>query len=123
MSYYVIVYDRENVFHSKADLLSQVEKEKNTKEKSDFEDYQKASEDLRAWFLEMIKNFPPARGEFSPEKEKVENNEELRMHLTDYFVSSHMIYAAFHPSVRKQAGDVAKKLTMVYDLGFYDTDQ
>ena len=34
-----------------------------------------------------------------------------------------MIYAAFHPSVRKQAGDVAKKLTMVYDLGFYDTDQ
>lgn len=36
MSYYVIVYDRENVFHSKADLLSQIEKEKNTKENSKF---------------------------------------------------------------------------------------
>ncbi|RGY97025.1 hypothetical protein [Clostridium sp. AM58-1XD] len=120
MSYDLMVFDRSKAPETKEEFMKWFEKQTEWAEDHGYDDIRTASPDLRDWFMEMIKNFPPMNGEFAPEDEALEDNPELEMHLTDYTIGRSVIYAAFAWSVEKQARDVAKKLAMVYDVGFYD---
>lgn len=118
MEYILAVYDKENAPKEKKAIdiwLKELEKEEKEYGIGEIEE---AGTDLQAWFLEMIRNFPPRRGRFSPKEDEVMNDPALRLHLTDYYIGKNMIRASFQQEAAKQAWDVAEKLAMVYDVGF-----
>ncbi|MEY8338744.1 hypothetical protein AALB16_12110 [Lachnospiraceae bacterium 62-35] len=119
MSYDLMVYDKRKAPETKEEFMKWYEKQTEWEEDHDYSDIHVASSELQGWFMEMIKNFPPMNGMFAPDDRELEENEELEEHLTDYSIGREMIYAAFSWSVSKQACDVAKKLAVVYDVGFF----
>lgn len=122
MSYDLMVYNREKAPETKEEFLKWYEEQTKWEEDHDYNSISVTTPELQGWFMEMIKNFPPMNGEFALDDEEVSENEELEMHLTDYSIGRDVIYASFGWSVSKQAGDVAKKLAMVYDVGFFNPE-
>lgn len=45
--------------------------------------------------MDMIKIFPPMNGEFVPDDDAIDNDEELENHLADYCVGKEVIYIVF----------------------------
>ena len=68
----------------------------------------------------MIKIFPPMNGEFVPDDDAIDNDEELENHLADYCVGKEVIYIAFAWSVAEEAYESMLKLALKHDVGFFD---
>lgn len=68
---------------------------------------------LRAWFLEMIKTFPPMNGPLA--SEDVDDSK-----VTDYSVGQTVIYAAFAWSQAEMAYQHMFELAAKHYVGFFD---
>jgi hypothetical protein len=68
---------------------------------------------LRAWFMEMISQYPPMNGPYAPD-----DTDNLR--LTDYSIGKSIIYAAFAWSEADSAFRTMFNLAQKHRVGFFD---
>lgn len=64
--------------------------------------------------------FPPMNGDFAPDVDLLDEDENLERHVTDYSIGREVIYAAFAWSVADEAYDLMRKLVQKYEVGFFD---
>ena len=69
--------------------------------------------ELRAWFLEMITQYPAMNGPYA--SEDVDNSK-----VTDYSVGRSVIYAAFAWSEAEAAFEIMFRLAKKHSIGFFD---
>ena len=70
--------------------------------------------------MEMKETFPPMNGEFAPDDEAIENDEDLESRLTDYSISYDSVYAAFSWSLAEEAYETMCRLAQKHGVGFFD---
>jgi hypothetical protein len=71
------------------------------------------SNNLRNWFLEMIKTFPAMNGPYS--LGDIDNDM-----VTDYCIGTHVIYVTFRWTVAEKAYGVMKPNAEKFGVGFFD---
>jgi hypothetical protein len=84
-----------------------------------FEDYSDPAQTtplLRAWFLEMIKEFPAMNGAYAPDLDELEQTERA----ADYFIKKESIYIAFSWSDPGAAYEATFRLAAKHGAGFLD---
>jgi hypothetical protein len=79
------------------------------------DDPSSSSPALRAWFLEMIKQYPAMNGPYSQKDADVDDPR-----LTDYSVSDSIIYAAFAWSEAQTVHAIMLDLAKKHGVGFFD---
>ena len=53
--------------------------------------------------MEMKEKFPPMNGEYAPNDDALDDDENLELHMVDYSIGYNVIYAAFSWSVADEA--------------------
>jgi hypothetical protein len=91
--------------------------EKQTKwdEGHSYDDPAVSADQLRAWFMEIIKAFPPLNGPLSQQ-----DLPEDEASATDYSVGKSVIYCSFAWSEAEQAYDTVFELAQKHCVGFFD---
>jgi len=70
--------------------------------------------------MEMKDVFPPMNGEYSPNDDLIEADENLEEHLTDYSIGNNVIYMAFAWSLTEEAYNLVTQLAIKHAVGFFD---
>lgn len=83
------------------------------KEDHSYDDPKVTSEEIRNWFLEMIKTFPAMNGPYA--YDDIDNPK-----MTDYSIGKDIIYAAFAWSEAENAYPKMLELAEKYKVGFFD---
>ena len=68
----------------------------------------------------MKDTFPPMNGDYAPDVDVIDEDENLESHVTDYAIGREIIYAAFAWSVADEAYELMRKLAQKHDVGFFD---
>lgn len=89
-------------------------------EEHDYESISVSSSALQNWFMEMKDTFPPMNGDYAPDVDVIDEDENLESHVTDYAIGREIIYAAFAWSVADEAYELMRKLAQKHDVGFFD---
>lgn len=120
MSYDLMAFEKTKVPNKKTEFMEWYEEQVQWKEDHGYDSIEVTSANLKNWFMDMIKMFPPMNGEFSPDDDAIENDEELENHLADYCIGKDVIYTAFAWSVAEEAYDSMLQLALKHDVGFFD---
>lgn len=120
MSYDLMVFEKSKAPGTKKEFMSWYEKQVEWNEDHDYESIDVASPALQNWFMEMKDTFPPMNGDYAPEVELLEEDENLEMHVTDYSIGREVIYAAFSWSVVDEAYELMRTLAQKHGVGFLD---
>lgn len=120
MSYDLMVFEKTKAPKTKKEFLAWFEKQAEWEEEHDYQTISVAAPALQNWFMEMKQTFPPMNGEYAPDDEEIEADEELERHLTDYCIGREVIYAAFAWSAAEEAYELVRKLAQKHDVGFFD---
>jgi hypothetical protein len=102
MSYDLMVFEREAAPKDHSGLLEWYEEQTKWNEGHSYNDPSVTSARLRAWFLEVIRFFPPLNG------------------VADYSIGRQMIYTAFAWSKAELAYQTTLDLAAKHDLGFFN---
>lgn len=113
MSYDLMVFKKDAAPKNKTAFMNWYRKQVEWREEHSYDDPANSSEELRNWFMEMIKTFPPMNGPLS-------NDEDENDNVTDYSVGRDVIYAAFSWSLAEQAYTTMKELAAKHAVGFFD---
>ncbi|MDR2926328.1 MAG: lactate utilization protein [Azoarcus sp.] len=95
------------------------EKQTEWAEDHEYDDPTVSSNNLRNWFMEIIKKFPQMNGRYALSDEEIDNMEN-DSYITDYSIGKDMIYAAFAWSLVDEAHETVKRLAKEYNVGFFD---
>lgn len=120
MSYDLMVFEKTKVPNKKTEFMKWYEEQVEWKEDHNYDSIEVTSANLKNWFMDMIKIFPPMNGEFAPDDDAIDDDEELENHLADYSIGKTVIYAAFAWSVAEEAYESMLKLALKHDVGFFD---
>lgn len=120
MSYDLMVFEKTKVPNKKTEFMKWYEEQVEWKEDHNYDSIEVTSANLKNWFMDMIKIFPPMNGEFAPDDDAIDDDEELENHLVDYSIGKTVIYAAFAWSVAEEAYESMLKLALKHDVGFFD---
>jgi len=113
MSYDLMVFRKEAAPSNKSEFMNWYNKQTEWTEGHSYDDPANTSNDLRNWFMDMIKTFPPLNGPYSNEND--ESN-----YQTDYSIGKDVIYAAFSWSLAELAYKTTMKLAERHGVGFFD---
>ena len=105
---------------TKKEFMAWYDKITEWEEEHDYETVSVTSPALQNWFMEMKETFPPMNGEFAPDDEAMENDEDLESRLTDYSISYDSVYAAFSWSLAEEAYETMRRLAQKHGVGFFD---
>lgn len=120
MSYDLMVFEKAKAPNNKIEFMKWYEEQVQWNEEHNYDSIEVTSNNLKNWFLDMIKTFPPMNGEFAPDDDAIESDEELENHLADYCIGKDVIYIAFAWSVAEEAYDTMLKLALKHNVGFVD---
>ena len=120
MSYDLMVFEKTKAPKTKKEFMDWYDVQTEWGEEHDYDDVKVTSLSLKNWFMEMKDTFPPMNGEFAPDDEAIENDENLEDHLTDYSIGYDLIYAAFAWSVADEAYEKVRRLAEKHNVGFFD---
>ncbi len=120
MSYDLMVFEKTKAPNKKTAFMKWYEKQVEWGEGHSYDSIEVSSANLKKWFMDMIKTFPPMNGEFAPDDAAIENDEELEDHLADYCIGKDVIYVSFSWSLAEEAYDNMLKLALKHDVGFFD---
>ncbi len=113
MSYDLMVFNPNKAPRSESEFRTWYENQTEWEEDHDYDDPNVSSEELRNWFLEMIKDFPALNGPYASEDVDVPR-------LTDYSVGIDIIYAAFPWSESERAFSRMRELAEKHQVGFFE---
>jgi hypothetical protein len=119
MSYDLMVFERTGAPKNRQDFMKWYEAQTEWNEDHGYDDPVVTSNDLKNWFKEIIKKFPPMNGPSAPSDEEM-NEMENDSYVTDYSIGKDVIYAAFSWSLQKEAFETVKKLAEENNVGFFD---
>ena len=120
MSYDLMVFEKTKAPGTKKEFMDWYEKQTEWGEDHDYQTIGVSSPALQSWFMEMKETFPPMNGEFAPDDEAIENDEDLESRLTDYSISYDSVYAAFSWSLAEEAYETMRRLAQKPGVGFFD---
>ncbi len=120
MSYDLMVFEKTKAPGTKKEFMAWFEKQTEWNEEHDYQSINVSSPALQNWFMEMKDTFPPMNGDFAPDVDLLDKDENLERHVTDYSIGREVIYAAFAWSVADEAYDLMRKLAQKYEVGFFD---
>ena len=123
MSYDLMVFEKTKAPKTRKEFLAWYEKQTEWGEDHDYQTISVSSPALQNWFLEMKETFPPMNGEYAPDFELLDEDEDLDSHVTDYSIGREVIYAAFSWSAAKEAYELTRKLAQKHDVGFFDVSE
>jgi len=86
------------------------EKQMEWEEEHDYQTISVSSPALQNWFMEMKEKFPPMNGEYAPNDDALDDDENLELHMVDYSIGYNVIYAAFSWSVADEAYELMRSL-------------
>jgi hypothetical protein len=104
---------------NRKDFMKWYEKQTEWAEDHEYDDPTVSSNNLRNWFMEIIKKFPQMNGRYALSDEEIDNMEN-DSYITDYSIGKDMIYAAFAWSLVDEAHETVKRLAKEYNVGFFD---
>lgn len=113
MSYDLLVFDAKAAPREREEFLEWYD-ELTGWEDGPYDDPERASPNLRAWFMEMIRTFPPMNGLLAP-RDLVDEPR-----LTDYSIAPDLVYIAFSWSVAQDAFAHTKALAAKHGVGFFN---
>jgi hypothetical protein len=113
MSYDLMVFDPSVAPAGRSEFLAWYDTQTEWAEDHGYDDPSVSSAVLRAWFLEIISEFPAMNGPYASGNIDDDN-------VTDYAVGKFVIYAGFAWSVAETAYTTALRLAETYKVGFYD---
>ncbi len=120
MSYDLMVFEKTKAPKTRKEFLAWFEKQTEWGEDHDYQTISVSSPALQNWFMEMKETFPPMNGEYAPDAELLDEDEDLERHTVDYCIGKDVIYAAFAWSTAQEAYDLTQKLAKKHDVGFFD---
>lgn len=120
MSYDLMVFEKTKAPGTKKEFMDWFEKQAEWGEDHDYQTISVSSPALQNWFMEMKDTFPPMNGEYAPDDEALDENEDLETYMTDYSIGREVIYAAFAWSVAEEANELVRELAGKYGVGFFD---
>lgn len=120
MSYDLMVFEKSKAPTTKKEFMAWYEKQVEWGEEHDYETISVSSAALQNWFMEMKDTFPPMNGDYAPDEDLIDEDENLASHLTDYCIGREVIYAAFAWSVADEAYELMRNLAQKHNVGFFD---
>lgn len=120
MSYDLMVFEKTKAPKTKKEFLEWYEIQTEWSENHDYQSVRVSAPALQNWFMEMKETFPPMNGEYAPDSDLVNENENLYIHLVDYCMGQDVIYASFSWSVAEEAYELVRKLAQKHEIGFFD---
>ena len=120
MSYDLMVFEKSKAPATKKDFMSWYEKQTQWGEEHDYQAISVSSPSLQNWFMEMKETFPPMNGEYAPDPDLVDKDENLENHMVDYCIGRDVIYAAFSWLVADEAYELMRSLAQKHKVGFFD---
>ncbi len=120
MSYDLMVFEKTKAPKTRKEFLAWFEKQTEWGEDHDYQTISVSSPALQNWFMEMKETFPPMNGEYAPDTELFDEDEDLERHTVDYCIGKDVIYAGFAWSTAEEAYDLTQKLAQKHDVGFFD---
>lgn len=120
MSYDLMVFEKTKAPTTRAEFMAWFEKQTEWSEEHDYQSIRVSSPALQNWFMEMKDTFPPMNGDYAPDVDLIDEDENLERHVTDYSMGREIIYAAFAWSVAEEAYELMRKLAQKHDVGFFD---
>ena len=120
MSYDLMVFEKTKAPDTKKEFMAWFEKQTEWIEGHDYQSIGVSSPALQNWFMEMKDTFPPMNGEYAPDVELLDEDEDLENHVTDYSIGREVIYAGFSWSVVDEAYELVQKLAQKHGVGFFD---
>ena len=120
MSYDLMVFERTKAPTTKKEFMAWYEKQMEWEEEHDYQTISVSSPALQNWFMEMKEKFPPMNGEYAPNDDALDDDENLELHMVDYSIGYNVIYAAFSWSVADEAYELMRSLAQKHKVGFFD---
>ena len=120
MSYDLMVFEKTKAPSNKKEFMTWFEKQTEWSEGHDYQSIGVSSPALQNWFMEMKDTFPPMNGEYAPDVELLDEDEDLENHVTDYSIGREVIYAGFSWSVVDEAYELMQTLARKHGVGFFD---
>ena len=115
MSYDLMVFAVEAAPRERAAFLEWYGEQSEWGEDHSYDDPEVSSPALRAWFMEMIKSYPPMNGPFASDELPEDESS-----VTDYSVGRFVIYAAFAWSEAQRAYQTVFGLAGKHGVGFFN---
>ena len=119
MSYDLMVFEKTVAPKNRKDFMVWYNNQTEWNENHGYDDPAVSSNDLRNWFMEIIKKFPQMNRPFALSDDELDNMEN-ESYITDYSVGKDIIYSAFSWSLAKEAYETVKKLAKEHNVGFFD---
>ncbi|HET9504571.1 MAG TPA: hypothetical protein VFO93_13605 [Hymenobacter sp.] len=113
MGFHLMVFSKEVAPSTKSEFTTWFEQETDWNSDLDYNDPDNAVPELRNWFMEIIKLFPPMNGSLA--SEDVDDD-----HVTDYSIGRNSVYMAFAWSVAEDAYETVLALAQKHGIGFYN---
>lgn len=117
MSYDLMVFEISKAPKTKEEFMAWYEEQTRWSEDHSYNDPKIASPALKDWYEKMKRTFMPMN-ESSSAEENLDEDEES--YLTDYSISSSVIYAAFSWSKAEEAYTLTTELAQKCGVGFFD---
>lgn len=115
MSYDLLVFAPRAAPADRGAFLEWWEAQSEWAEGHSYDDPEVSTPELRSWFFEMIKSFPPMNGPFAAEELPPDDSA-----VTDYSIGKHVIYAAFAWSEAEVAYEKVFSLAGKHGVGVLD---
>jgi hypothetical protein len=116
MSYDLMVFKKESAPKTRADFMKWYYVQTEWAEDHDYSDPKVTSEELKGWFLDMIKIFPAMNGPYADDTDDDVDNE----NITGYTIGRDVIYVDFRWSVVEKAFNTTVLLAEKHGIGFFD---
>jgi hypothetical protein len=115
LSYDLMVFAVDQAPKERDAFLEWYDQETEWEEDHSYNDPAVTSPELQAWFLEMIKSYPPMNGPYSSD-----DLPEDEASVTDYGIGRSVIYAGFAWSKAEAAYPFVFALAAKHRVGFFD---
>jgi|ERR1051325_685626 hypothetical protein len=113
MSYDLMVFRSDSAPRTRPEFMTWYHDQTKWAEGHSYNDPIVTSDELKSWFMEMIKTFPAMNGPYAvddPDNEFV----------TDYCIGKDVIYVTFAWSIAEKAYEVMKNVADKHRVGFFD---
>lgn len=115
MSYELVVFEPAAVPRERAQFLLWYEKQSEFSEPRDYNNPTGLSAMVKPWFMEIITQFPPLNGPYSPKEWPADDS-----YVTDYGLGGRFIIAGFGWAKAERAFQMAFRLAAKHGLGFFE---